>query len=79
MLNQCIESTNQDKHGLLHSAPPREHRAALKGGRPGLVPGRDLFSTWLQLNYSRQLEWSLPPQTTRLAADLVPAPRLKQI
>lgn len=46
---------------------------ALKGGRPGLVPGRDLFFTWLQLNYSRQLDWSLPLRTTLLAADPPPA------
>lgn len=45
---------------------------ALRGGRLGLVPGRDLLLTWLQLNYSRQLDGDLPSETTLLAADLVP-------
>lgn len=56
-----------------HTHTYRTQRGPRKGGRPGLVPGRDLFFTRLQLNYSRQLDWSRPLQTTLLAADLVPA------
>lgn len=66
-------STNLRKHSLLHTPTPKNTEEALKSGRPRLVPGRDLFFTWLQLNYSRQLDWSLPLRTTLLAADLVPA------
>lgn len=67
-----INKPNKTKSNSAH--PHLQHtRGALKGGTPGLVPGRDLFFTWLQLNYSRQLEPSLPLRTTLLAADLVPA------
>lgn len=67
-----INKPNKTKSDSAH--PHLQHtRGALRGGTPGLVPGRDLFFTWLQLNYSRQLEPSLPLRTTLLAADLVPA------
>ena len=69
-------STSLTKHGLLHTHPHLQNtERALERGKPGLVPGRDLFFTWLQLNYSRQLDWSLPLRTTLLAADLMPVAR----
>lgn len=65
-------STNLTKHQLLCTPTPK-NTEVLKGARSGLVPGCDLFSTWLQLSYSRQLDWSLLLQTTLLEADLVHA------
>lgn len=70
-----INKPNKTKSDCAHPPTSTEHTAerGLGGRRPGLVPGRDFFFTWLQPNYSRQLEASLPSRTTRLAADLVPA------
>lgn len=70
-----INKPNKTKSDCAHPPTSTEHTAerGLGGRRPGLVPGRDFFFTWLQPNYSRQLEPSLPSRTTRLAADLVPA------
>lgn len=45
----------------------------MSGGRPRLVPGRDLLLTWLQGNYSRQLERDLPSETTLVLTHLVAA------
>lgn len=71
-------STDQKKKKQQHTGFSTHSRQqyteeALEGGKPWLVPGCDLLSTPLQLNYSRQLDWSLPLQTTLLAADLLPA------
>lgn len=78
MFSSCVLfealSTNLTKQSLTpHTHIYNTHEGPWGGGTPGLVPGRDLFFTWLQLNYSRQLEPSLPLRTTLLAADLVPA------
>lgn len=66
-------STNLRKHSLLHTPTPKNTEGALKSGRPDESQGVIFFFTWLQPNYSRQLDWSLPLRTTLLAADLVPA------
>lgn len=58
---------------LLHTPTPTLcGGGGLRGGRPGLVSGRDVLLTWLQDNYSRQLDRDLPPETTLAAADLAP-------
>lgn len=68
-------SSKPTKRSICSTQPHlRCTEGASRGGKPGLVPRRDLLLTWLQLNYSRRLDPDLLSGTTLLAADLATSP-----